>query len=61
MRPKDVKYVHETIDNEGFDYAFVNYSDYEDIKDEEFHKHRLEFLAARKKFVEFLGLDSESV
>jgi hypothetical protein len=39
---------------EGFDYAFASWSDFKEIKDEEFHRMRKEFLAAREKFVKYL-------
>lgn len=47
--------VREDIDNEGFDYAFQNYSDYRDIEDEEFHRLRLAYLAARKALEDYIG------
>jgi SMC interacting uncharacterized protein involved in chromosome segregation len=36
------------MDNEGIDYCFENYSSFEDIEDEEFHKLRKEFLESMK-------------
>lgn len=48
MTGKDYKYILETIENEGFDYAFTGFSDFENIKDEEFHKLRKLYLDARK-------------
>ena len=38
------------IRNEGIDYTFEHYSRFEEIKDEEFHKLRLEFLESIKKY-----------
>ena len=32
------------MDEEGFDYCFEGYSHWDEIKDEEFHRLRLEFL-----------------
>jgi hypothetical protein len=32
------------MDEEGFDYCFENYSNWDEIKDEEFHRLRLGFL-----------------
>lgn len=57
MTGKEFRYVLETIEQEGFDYAFVNYSDFDEIKDEEFHKIRLAFLAARKALTDYIGSD----
>ena len=36
MNGKQLNYVRDTICNEGFGYAFIDYSDFADIKDEEF-------------------------
>jgi archaellum component FlaC len=40
--------VQYRMDNEGIDYCFENYSSFEDIEDEEFHKLRKEFLESMK-------------
>jgi hypothetical protein len=42
------------MDNEGIDYCFEHYSSFEEIKDEEFHKLRLEFLESMKKIREYV-------
>jgi hypothetical protein len=42
------------MDNEGIDYCFEHYSSFEEIKDEEFHKLRLEFLSGMKKIREYV-------
>ena len=42
------------MDEEGFDYCFESYSRFEEIKDEEFHKLRLEFLESMKKIREYV-------
>lgn len=57
MKPKDIDYVRETVDQEGFDYAFTGYSDFEEIKDEEFHKLRKAYLEAHKNLAEYLGVE----
>jgi len=44
MTNDEKEYVSNTIDNEGFDYAFMSYSDFSDIEDEEFHKLRRMYL-----------------
>ena len=44
--------VRYRMDNEGIDYCFEKYSSFEEIKDEEFHKLRLEFLDSMKKIRE---------
>jgi hypothetical protein len=42
------------MDNEGIDYCFEHYSSFEEIKDEEFHKLRMEFLESMKKIREYV-------
>ncbi len=44
--------VNDIVENEGFDYAFVHFSDFEDVEDEEFHKLRNEYLEARKRLAD---------
>ena len=41
--------VHYRMENEGIDYCFEHYSNFEEIKDEEFHKLRKEFLESMEK------------
>jgi hypothetical protein len=46
--------VQYRMDNEGIDYCFEQYSSFEEIKDEEFHKLRLEFLENMKKIRKYV-------
>lgn len=55
---KERNYVLAVVENEGFDYAFNHYSDFEEIKDEEFHQLRKNFLEARQKLAQFIGFDN---
>ena len=48
------------IRNEGIDYCFEHYSRFEEIKVEEFHKLRLEFLESMKKIREYVKSKIES-
>lgn len=57
MTGQEFKDVWARIDNEGFDYTFVHYSKFDEIKDKKFHKLREAYLTARKNFVDYLGLD----
>ena len=54
---RGLKYILDTVENEGFDYAFAHYSNFHDIKNDEFHKLRRVFLKARKELQEYLGID----
>lgn len=57
MTGKDARYIMDTVECEGFDYAFAHYTDFEDIDDEKFHKLRKEFLDARTKLIDYCGLE----
>ena len=57
MKPADIDYVRSKIDNEGFDYTFEGYSEFKDIKDDEFHQLRESYLAVRKALADYLGVD----
>jgi hypothetical protein len=43
------------VDNEGFDYAFRHYSDFKEVKDEEFHKLRKAYVEAAEALSEYIG------
>lgn len=49
----------EDVENEGFDYAFTSYDDYEWVHDAEFLILRAEFLKARKKLIDYVGITDE--
>jgi hypothetical protein len=55
MTGKEFKDVWDRIDQEGFDYTFVHYSKFDEIKDKRFHKLREAYLLARKNFIDYLG------
>lgn len=57
MKASDLEYVKSTIENEGFDYAFVDYSDFSEIKDEEFHKLREAYVQAAEALREYIGFE----
>ena len=52
--------VQYRMDNEGIGYCFEKYSSFEEIKDEEFHKLRLEFLESMKKIRKYVEEKIES-
>lgn len=57
MNGKQVRVIADRVELEGFDYAFVHYSDFNEIKDEEFHKLRVAFLTARTALIDYIGLE----
>ncbi len=57
MKNSDREELLSRVENEGFDYAFVHYSSFEEIKDVEFHKLREKFKQARKELAEYIGFE----
>lgn len=57
MTAKDLNYVRGTINKEGFESAFVDYSEFQEIQDDEFHALRKKFLEARQGLANFLNLN----
>jgi hypothetical protein len=54
------KAVDYRMREEGIDYCFEHYSSFKEIKDEEFHKLRMEFLDSMKKIREYVKDKIES-
>jgi len=52
---EDWEYLQYRIDNEGFHYCFRDYSDFEEIEDEEFHKLRKEYLKISEKLENYIN------
>lgn len=50
-------YVRQTVENEGFYYAFRDYDDFQEVQDEEFHRLREAFLAAAKELADYLRVE----
>lgn len=56
MSARTIEDVKDRVEAEGFEYAFVSYSDFSEVKDAEFHKRRAAFIAARNALAEYIGL-----
>lgn len=54
MKKEDAEYLLSRMNQEGFHYCFESYSNFEDIKDERFHKLRKEYLESAKKLKEYI-------
>lgn len=52
---EDFQFVQHKIGDEGFHYCFANYSSFDNIKDENFHKARLAYLEAAKKLENYVN------
>lgn len=58
MTPEELEnweYVKYKMDEEGFHYCFVHYSNFEEIKDEEFHRLRKEFIKYSKELEKYVN------
>lgn len=60
LTDKDKDKICSTIDSEGFSYTFVDYSSFPEIKDEEFHRLRKEYIKAQKALEKYVGWDEWS-
>lgn len=52
-----LEYVRFCCENECFPFAFTDYSDFKEVKDEEFHRLRLAYLEAGKALAGYLGVE----
>ena len=57
MTGPELDYVQGSVDLEGFDYCFCSYSDFEDIKDEQFHALRRAYVTAAEALKAYLNID----
>ena len=55
MTKEQKEAVMGTVDSEGFDYAFCDYSNFEEIKDVEFHEVRKRYVEVARKLKEIIG------
>lgn len=58
MKAKEFQYVRDCTENEGFEYCFINYSNFDEIKDGEFHALRIAYVEAYKKLSDYLGIEN---
>lgn len=49
------EYVYYKMMDEGFHYCFKHYSSFEDIKDEEFHRLRTNYLQSANELEEYIS------
>ena len=57
MKTKEKNFVLDAIESDSFEYAFVHYSHFEEIKDNDFHKLREEYLEARNSLADYIGYE----
>jgi len=56
MTGQELDYVRDIVGQEGFDYAFCDYSDFKEVKDDEFHRLRKAYVNAAEALKKFLNL-----
>lgn len=54
MTEEEIEYLSEVIENEGLNYAFINYSSFENITNTEFHRLREAYVNAEERLEKFL-------
>ena len=59
MTEEEKDIVNQRIMQEGFDYTFYHYSNWNEIKDRQFHKLRKKYLESKNKLCDFLGNEEE--
>lgn len=60
MKVKDAEYVLQRINQEGFDYCFKHYSDFDEIKDSHFHHLREKYLESAKELEDYLNYEMKN-
>lgn len=54
MNKQDKLDLEDRIENEGFEYAFIYYSDFKEIKDDRFHELRKAYVKAHNDLEEYI-------
>jgi len=58
MKTEDLEYMQSTIEDEGFDYTFMDYDhNYDYIKDIKFHILRKAYIKSHKELAEYLQMN----
>lgn len=48
------EYVKQRMEQEGFDYCFINYSNFEEVKDDKFHELRKRYINAKNELESYI-------
>ncbi len=54
LHPEDTRKLLSRIDNEGFNYCFIHYSDFREIQNERFHELRKAYIDAYNELNSFI-------
>lgn len=59
MQNDELETVRNTVDEDGFDYAFLHYSNFEYVTDQKFHQLRQAYIEAHRALAKYIGADIE--
>ena len=54
MEDINFSYVKSRINQEGFDYCFIHYSEFFELKDKKFHKLRLNYIKSQQELKKYV-------
>jgi hypothetical protein len=57
MPAQTINDVKDRVEAEGFEYAFISYSDFAEVNDPEFHRRRKAYVDARNELAAYIGLE----
>lgn len=57
MIGKELNHVRACVENEGFDYCFINYDDFGQIQDKAFHDLRKAYVDAHKALIDYIEIE----
>lgn len=57
MKVKDADNIRDTVEAEGFDYAFRCYSGFSEVTDRRFHELRIAYVKAAEELSNYCGLE----
>jgi len=52
---EDCRYIKSKMENEGFDYCFRHYSNFKEIKDDEFHELRRQYIESSELLEDYIN------
>lgn len=57
MTKKEQEILSNTIEDEGFEYAMLDYSNWDQINDDDFHEALIEYREATEKLKGIIGIE----
>ena len=56
MKTHELEEIKEIIEGEGFNYTFIHYASFNEIKDQRFQKLKNDYIKAEEKLKKYLGV-----